>query len=149
MRVAGYLPLYEGKSFWLHNPYYCGARTRDSVSKVRVSATVTERSDDRRLAEAAARMRHIARTTDQRTFIVGIIPPAVHGNCCPTLDGLDVVAPAAAVLGSLVVDYIMRMKVSANLNWFYLETIPMPAFEWTATSSHSGIAGLASECDRR
>ena len=33
---------------------------------------------------------------------------------------------SAAILGSLVVDYVVRMKVSANLNWFYLETHSHP-----------------------
>jgi hypothetical protein len=29
-------------------------------------------------------------------------------------------------MGSLVLDYVLRMKVSANLNWFFLETLPIP-----------------------
>ena len=128
LRVAGYVPVYEGKSFWLHNPYYRGARTRESVSKAMSTTTVIERSETDVWQKPRLAFRHIARTTDQRTLIVNILPPAVHGDSCSTLDGLDVVAPAAAVMGSLVAEYITRMKVSANLNWFYIETLPMPAF---------------------
>jgi len=73
-------------------------------------------------------MRNIGRSTDQRTYIVGVMPPAVHGNSAPTLDGLrwtDLIG-LNGILTSLVVDYVVRMKVSANLNWFFLETIPVP-----------------------
>ena len=62
----------------------------------------------------------IARSTDQRTLIPAVIPPAVHGNKAPSLDGLSDPYPFAALMGSLTLDYVLRMKVSASLNWFNL-----------------------------
>ena len=38
---------------------------------------------------------------------------------------------------SLVVDYIVRMKISANLNWFYVETMPIPDWAGTPFADHA------------
>ena len=138
LRIAGYVPLYEGKSFWLHNPYYAGRGNAEGVSKFMAIATATSELESDNWKRSRMCMRNIGRSTDQRTYIVGIMPPAVHGNSAPTLDGLSWTALLAlnGILASLVVDYVVRMKVSANLNWFFLETIPVPAFDnheyWTA-----------------
>lgn len=128
LRLAGYLPLYEGKSFYLHNPYALGRGQRDSVGKFVAEATARKELDDAAWTQARLCMRNIGRSTDQRTYITGIMPPAVHGNSAPTLDGLGwpSVLLLSGLLGSLAVDYLVRMKVSANLNWFFLDTIPIP-----------------------
>ena len=132
LRLAGYLPLYEGKSFWLHDPYFCGARENMSVSKVVAIDDVQNKAGDTAWTVPRLSMRNVASSTNQRTYVVGLLPVAAHGNSSPTLDGLslDKALELNAVLSSLVVDYIVRMKVSANLNWFFLETIPVA--EWEA-----------------
>lgn len=33
--------------------------------------------------------------------------------------------PLLGIMGSLTLDYLTRMKVSASLNWFYVETLPI------------------------
>ncbi len=128
LSLAGYLPLYEGKSFWLHDPYFIGRGSNESVSKFVATATVKKELESTAWKHPRLCMRNVASSTNQRTYIVGIMPPAVHGNSSPSLDGLswsDVLS-LNGILTSLTVDYIIRMKVSANLNWFYLETIPVP-----------------------
>jgi hypothetical protein len=134
LRGAGFLPLYEGKSFWLHDPYFRGRRYADSVSKFMRLTTARNKVESKIWDAPRLCMRNVGRSVQQRTFVVGIMPPAVHGNSAPTLDGLpwDVVLPLKGILASLVVDYLVRMKVSANLNWFYLETIPIP--DWAGTA---------------
>ena len=123
LRAVGYLPLYEGKCFRLHDPYYHEVR-----KFVRVATAVAEvESEAWKLPRLC--MRTVGRSNDQRTYIVGVMPPTVHGNSSPTINHLrwpDVLL-LNGILGRLVVDYVVRMKVSANLNWFYLETIPIPA----------------------
>lgn len=133
LRVAGYVPLYEGKSFWLHNPYALGKGQRDSTGKFVEISTASEVLNTDSWQSARFAMRNIGRSTDQRTFIVGLIPSAVHGNSAPTFDGLpwSVALPLYAIAASLVSDYIVRMKVSANLNWFYLKTLPIPSWQDT------------------
>lgn len=127
LRAAGYLALYEGKSFWIHNPYFLGARERESVSKCVTIADVQERTGGTTWQTPRLCMRNVASSTNQRTYIVGLMPACTHGNSAPTLDGLtlDQARSLKPILASLVIDYIVRMKVSANLNWFYLESIPI------------------------
>jgi hypothetical protein len=142
LRVAGYVPLYEGKSFWLHNPYFQGRNSRESIGKCVALADVEKALPTGAWRHMRLCMRNVASSTNQRTFIVGLLPPSVHGNSAPTLDGLDTEDAFALkpVLASLVVDYIVRMKVSANLNWFYLETIPIPEWDLEQRSTAAGLA---------
>jgi hypothetical protein len=55
-----------------------------------------------------------------------ILPRAAHSDGAISVNGLgrDQATHAALVLGSLVIDYVLRMKMSANLNWFYIESLP-------------------------
>jgi len=125
LRVAGYLPLYEGKSLWTHDPYFVGRPTARSVSyAVRVATVQRELEDD---AWATPRLvyRSIASSTNQRTLVAALMPSAVHGNSGHSLDGLGAAGAVVARLNSLITDYVVRMKVSANLNWFYMETLPI------------------------
>ena len=125
LRLAGYELLYEGKSIWLHDPYFLGRRTRASISKA-VDHRVAEESlegspyDYPRIA-----FRHIASSTNQRTLCVAVIPPSVHADSASTLAGRRVPLSLAAVLGSLVLDYVTRMKVTTNMNWFHVGTLPV------------------------
>jgi hypothetical protein len=140
LRVAGYVPLYEGKSFWLHNPYFLGRGAKDSVSKC-VTINDVQRELGSSWQTTRLCMRNVASSTNQRTFIVGLSPPSAHSNSAPTINGLR---PSAAIelkplLASLVADYIVRMKVSTNLNWFFLETVPVPL------NDDSSLWALASE----
>ena len=131
LRVAGYLPLYEGKSFYLHNPYALGKGQQDSVGKFVATATIAAELDSEAWGSPRLVFRDIARSTDQRTLLPSIIAPAAHGNKAPSLDGLDNEWQLAGLFGSLVLDYVIRMKVSASLNWFYVETLPIP--RWSGT----------------
>ena len=130
LRNAGFVPLYEGKSFYLHNPYALGKGQQDSIGRfVRISTANDALGDKWHVPRML--FRDIARSTDQRTLLPAWVAPAVHGNKAPSLDGND--DPAlAALFGSLTLDYVMRMKVSASLNWFYVETLPIPAWDTTS-----------------
>jgi hypothetical protein len=152
--TAGLMPLYEGKSFSLHDPYFRSSKTPASVSKFVPVATIetvletkAKRSGTSRVARAWGEsrliFRNIARPSDQRTLIPCVMPPAVHGHSAATLDGLgDARLPLVALLGSLTMDYVVRMKVSANLSWFYLATLPIP--DWTNTEFGQRAGQLAS-----
>lgn len=88
--------------------------------------------------------RAIGRSTDERTLIATVIPPnnfCVNSvnyliNCSyQTLDHTNFqqyCLPAAdnvylmALMNSLVLNYFIRNKISANLNMFYLYELPIP-----------------------
>lgn len=126
LRVAGYVPLYEGKSFWLHNPYFQGRNSRESVSKCVAVADVRASLGDDVWTRPRLVFRDVASSTNQRTLVSSLMPSAVHGNKAPSIDGLSSPHLLIGVLGSLTIDYLVRMKVSSTINWFYAETLPIP-----------------------
>ena len=133
LAIAGYLPLYEGKSFWLHNPYALSSRERDSVSKFVLRATVEERLPTQAWQHARLVFRDITHSsTNQRTLIAALMPPGVHGNKSPSIDGLRFPHAVLGVLGSLALDYVARMKVYVSVNWFHAETFPIPRWRDSA-----------------
>ena len=132
LRVAGYLPLYEGKSFYLHNPYALGKGQKDSVGKFVATATIATELDSEAWKLPRVVFRDVARSTDQRSLLSSVIAPAAHGNNAPTLDDVPEPWLLAGILGSLVLDYVVRMKISAHINWFYAETLPIP--DWSGTA---------------
>lgn len=125
LRIAGFVPLYEGKSFGLHNPYFKGPNSSDSVNKFVGLAEIERELTSRSWEGVRLVFRDIARSTDQRTMITALIPPAVHGNTGPSIEGDIKPELLAARLGSMVLDYVIRMKISAHLNWHYMETLPI------------------------
>ncbi|MGI8874353.1 MAG: hypothetical protein ACR2KP_08510, partial [Egibacteraceae bacterium] len=141
LRAAGYLPLYEGKSFYQHDPYFAGRANVESVSKFVPVAIVRQELEGDAWTRSRLAFRDIARSTDQRTLIAAVMPPAVHGNQAPTLNDLASPFEMAALLSSVTLDYIVRMKVSAHINWFYAETLPIP--DWTATAFAQRAPDLA------
>jgi hypothetical protein len=137
-RLQGFVPLYEGKSFWLHDPYFKGAKSQDSVSKFVSVEDIEKELKDHSWAKPRLVFRDIAASTNQRTLVAAVMPPAVHGNTGPTLEGEFDVHLLAAQLGSLTLDYIVRMKVSAHLNWHYMETLPIA--DWATREESASVA---------
>jgi hypothetical protein len=68
LREAGFLPLYEGKSFFIHDPYYCGRQYPESITRF-----VSIEDADARTSSSAWRhsrlvFRDVARSVQQRTL---------------------------------------------------------------------------------
>ena len=80
--------------------------------------------------------RDIARNTDTRTMICTVIPSAFHGNKLPTIRIFDEAGQRfienqtqlflCAVWNSFVLDWIVRLKVTTTLNFFYIYQLPVP-----------------------
>jgi hypothetical protein len=77
--------------------------------------------------------RRIARNTDSRTFIASMTPPNVFTEVNSTV--LNVQASGVsnaeqlylcAVCNSLTLDWMLRQKVAATLNMFYIYQLPVP-----------------------
>jgi hypothetical protein len=153
---AGWVPLVEGKHFWQFNPYYLGNDTEKGYRKFITGQNFISRTTLRQVAEeqwkkakdraekndepfdqtvldfmpwVRPRMiqRTIARSTDQRTFIATVAPPSPHGDRAPDIS-LSGISPTlfSVLLNSYVGDWVIRRKVSATLNKFYIETVPVP-----------------------
>jgi hypothetical protein len=140
LRVGGYAVLYEGKSFYVHNPYHRGRASRESVSKCVALADIKSELEGHTWTRPRLVFRDIARSNDQRTLISTLMPPAVHGNKAPSINGLADARSLAALLGSLSIDYLVRMKVSSTINWFYAETLPIP--DWSGKAFDAEASDL-------
>ena len=136
--AKGRMPLYEGKMIWqFHHEL---AAPRYWVDGREGRAALVGRGDDagRPLDYQAFRVgfRDIASNTNERTMVSSIIPPAFHGNKIPTVRIFDECGKRnisgaeqcvlCAALNSYTVDYLVRMKVTTTLNFFYVYQLPVP-----------------------
>jgi hypothetical protein len=81
--------------------------------------------------------RDVAASTNERTLISTLIPPKWVGNTLPLVipynKNKDSNGPnnveaiwLAAILSSFIADYVIRQKVTNHMNFFYMESIPVP-----------------------
>ncbi len=167
---AGWVPLVEGKHFWQFNPYYLGNDTENGLKKFLDGQKFIPRDTLRKVAEEQWEkakekaekndepfhqtvlefmpwvrprlvFRDIARSTDQRSYICSAIPPTVHGNASPDFSLAPLpMAALAGVVNSFCVDWPIRRKVSAHLNKFYIETLPVPNMQPQVQDALAGRA---------
>jgi hypothetical protein len=74
--------------------------------------------------------RSIARSTDERTLIASILPPGVFSghslNVAFEPETADEQLFLLAVMNSFLLDYYLRLQVSANLTMFFIYQCPVP-----------------------
>jgi hypothetical protein len=155
VRTAGFLVLYEGKTFHQYTDRW-EARPRNlcNLSAVGDKANWLRNSTYFRLSYRA-----IARSTDERTAIFALIPPGnLFGNSAPVERSPDRAARinVLALLGianSYVFDWTLRVRAAANVNQFILFSCPVPGLDslrkrlishlvLSLTCNHSGYAPL-------
>ncbi|MGC8561194.1 MAG: Eco57I restriction-modification methylase domain-containing protein [Phycisphaerae bacterium] len=134
----GRLPLYEGKMIWQFEHKL--APPRYWVDEKEGRARVLGREEDvgQKLDYQDYRLgfRDIAANTNERTLVASVIPSAFHGNKIPTICRLDesgggIIGLAeqvflGALLNSFATDWVIRMKVTTTLNFFYIYQLPVP-----------------------
>jgi hypothetical protein len=128
LREMGYLPLHEGKTFhqytdrWEDRPRYLIA-----LDKLMDKPGWLEAARFYRLA-----FRKISSSTNERTSIACLLPPAVLcGDSAPCERSPDerpdsAILTALALMNSFVFDWNLRQKSSANVNHFILNGVPVP-----------------------
>ena len=134
----GRLPLYEGKMIWQFDHKL--APPRYWVDEKEGRARILGREEDvgQKLDYQDYRLgfRKIARNTDQRTLISTVIPAnfcSENFQCAMgrSLQGSELIPVAvkvflAGLFNSFVLDYFLRQRVSANINFFYIYQLPLP-----------------------
>ncbi len=132
------LPLYEGKM--IHQFDHLFAEPRYWVDKNEGRKAVLGRMQDKgqTLGYQTYRLgfRDIASSTNERTMISTIIPPTFHGNKIPTVKVFDEGGKRlidnktqlflCAIWNSFCLDWVIRMKVTTTLNFFYIYQLPVP-----------------------
>lgn len=134
----GRLPLYEGKM--IHQFTHQFATPRYWVDEAEGRKALHGRKVDKGqvLGYQSHRLgvRAIARNTDNRTLIVGPIPPGVFcGNSVLVSSAKDddiglssstETLAIQAILNACTTDFYLRQMVSANINMFYVYQLPVP-----------------------
>lgn len=152
----GYLGLHEGKTFHQYTD-----RWEDRPRYVVSLAKIANRPD----WASAARyyrlaFRAIARSNDERTAMLAVIPPAMFGNSAPCdREPWDrrnsTVLLIAALTNTFAADWSLRIKAAANVNLFLLNAArlaPSAGIEallthaaLRLTCNHAGYAALWQE----
>ncbi|WP_035058344.1 DNA methyltransferase [Desulfuromonas sp. TF] len=134
----GMMPLYEGKNIHQYNhefekPRYWVWEKEARKAVLGRSADIGQRLDyqDYRLG-----CRKIARNTDERTLISTIIPPNFHAENFQSVHSFSNGSKRflshknmlylCAVWNSFTLDYQLRLRVTANVNFFYIYQLPVP-----------------------
>ena len=134
----GRLPLYEGKMVWHFDHHFAEPRYWVDEKEGRAAILGRDADTGQQLDYQAFRLgfRDIASNTNERTMVSSIIPPTFHGNKIPTVrifdeSGKRFISNAeqfflCAAWNSYVLDYLVRMKVTTTLNFFYVYQLPVP-----------------------
>ena len=127
----GRLPLYEGKMIHQFDHRFSDPRYWIAEKKGRSALLGRNRDSGQGLEYQDCRLgyRAIARNTDERTMIATLLPPGVFAGNAIALSSSVAEGEllfVTAALNSFPVDFIIRGKVSANVNMFYVYQLPIP-----------------------
>lgn len=126
-------PLYEGKMIWLFDSHFDSPRYW--LDKERAEEALGDNSWEGKRYRVG--FRDVAASTNERTLISTIIPPSWLGNTLPgvipngknnkligpnNIEGIWLVT----FLSSFCVDYVIHQKVTNHMNFFYMNTLPVP-----------------------
>jgi hypothetical protein len=147
-------PLYEGKMIWLFDSLFESPRywlDRDEVEEA-LGENAWEGKHYR------VGFRDIAAGTNERTLIPSMVPPNWIGNTLPTVipkkttnDSIGSNYPndieglwLATFLASFCADYVIRQKITNHMNFFFMETLPIPRIpESSILKSFAGLVAKA------
>jgi len=143
------LPLYEGKSIWLHDWAAGEAAIGANGARFLQTQYLMGRDSwpmDTVVGWSRVVFRDISNATNARTFIAALVPHLPCGNPVPVLelpDRLQYQKPLlVGLLGSLVFDWSVRQRMSGmHLNWHIAESLAVPP------PNHPSLAGVAEQLD--
>ena len=124
-------PLYEGKMIWLFDSAF--EEPRYWLDRDEVEEALGDNAWEGKYYRVG--FRNVASSTNERTLICGIAPPSFHGNSFFTVtpqnmhwNGPDEIEMLwmASVMSSFCIDFLIRQKVTTNLNFFFLQSLPVP-----------------------
>lgn len=125
--------LLEGKCIHHFDPYFAEP-TRYVISDIgeeRLAARWKLEKKDLPNRKYRIGFRSIGRSTDSRTLITTLLPRYVFcGNSINLIEiqkynSYFLTSGITSVLNSLTIDYLIRFRVSANVNAFYIKQIPL------------------------
>ena len=127
------LPLYEGKM--IHQFTHQAAKPRYWIDEKEARKSLIKRGETDNRQEIGYQnyrlaFRDVARSTDTRTMIATILPPMrFAGNTAilsQSFEDIETLLFVTSTLNSFVCDFVLRQKVSAHCNMFYVYQTPVP-----------------------
>ncbi|MBW4619535.1 MAG: putative DNA binding domain-containing protein [Cyanosarcina radialis HA8281-LM2] len=134
----GRLPLYEGKMIEQFTHKLCEPRYWIEESEGRTALIGKKKDEGRTLDYQTYRagFRKIASSTNSRTMVATVIPQSFHAeNFQSVLRYSEEISNPIknhhclyliSIWNSFVLDYALRFRVSANINFFYVYQLPIP-----------------------
>ncbi|MCC7449103.1 MAG: hypothetical protein IT324_16920 [Anaerolineae bacterium] len=125
-------PLYEGKMIHQYDAYYEKPRfwIDPSAGRKRILGRTADEGQKLGYQQYRLAVRAIARSTDLHTLISTVLPTnCFAGNSLlvdQAIDDPKISLYVSAVMNSLCLDSILRLKVAANVNMFYVYQLPLP-----------------------
>ncbi|WP_292744073.1 DNA methyltransferase [Nostoc sp. NMS4] len=132
------LPLYEGKMIHQFNHQFDKPRYWIVEKEGRLAVLGRKEDKYKKLDYQDYRLgfRKIASSTNARTMISTIIPPNFHSESFQSVRtydneenrqiSYDVMFYLCGVWNSFILDYLLRLRVTANVNFFYVYQLPVP-----------------------
>ncbi len=134
----GMLPLYEGKMIHQFNHLFEKPRYWINEQEGRLAILGRQEDKAQKLDYQDYRLgfRKIASSTNERTMISTIIPPHFHAENFQSvrtydeqeecLINYDEMFYLCGIWNSFILDYLLRLRVTANINFFYVYQLPVP-----------------------
>jgi hypothetical protein len=127
----GRLSLFEGKMIHQYAHQFAEPRywLREKDGRAALIGSHTDTGKVLPYQDYRLGFRDIARSTDARTMIAAILPRAVFaGNTLNLVESPEHTTTLflSAVMNSFAADYILRLKVTAHCNMFYIYQLPVP-----------------------
>ncbi|MBC1218525.1 Eco57I restriction-modification methylase domain-containing protein, partial [Nostoc sp. UCD120] len=131
------LPLYEGKMIHQFNHQFDKPRywIVEKEGRLAVLGRKEDRCQKLDYQDYRLRFRKIASSTNARTMISTIIPPNFHSESFQSVRtydnegnrqiSYDVMFYLCGVWNSFILDYLLRLRVTANVNFFYVYQLPV------------------------
>jgi hypothetical protein len=131
--VKGGIALYEGKMIWQFDHRYSEPRywVIEAEGRKALLGDVSDEGQELEYETYRIAYRSVGENTNERNFISTVLPRRHFcGNSLNLSKGFDLAPPVqlfiCALFNSFVLDYAMRMKISRNLNMFYVFQLPIP-----------------------
>lgn len=142
--AAETVPLLEGKMIWQFDADY--AEPQYWLQKTKATAWLKMKKADesgRPFADAyRVAFRRQSASTNERTLITTVIPQRLHDDNLATFMPRDDSGASlssekervylCALLNSYCIDFCIRSRVTTNLNFFFLEQLPVPRLSESA-----------------
>nr|WP_254175160.1 N-6 DNA methylase [Planktothrix pseudagardhii] len=145
----GYLVLHEGKTFWQYNDQW------ESLPKYLISVKhIFERTTWQkppsfyRLA-----LRKVSSSTNERTLIISLLPTlwlsgdSIFAELEPHQRKLSYAMILSACCSSYITDWLTRQFVSANVNLFIVNRIPLPDTQHQTSKTFLSHSALRLTCN--